>query len=49
MRYVLITKDGKIMMFYILNLAVMYKSLYGGTIFLEDEFDNVEKLDEKAE
>jgi len=49
MKYVLITKDGKIMMFYILNVAVMYKELYGGTIFLEDEFDNVEKLNEEAE
>ena len=49
MKYVLITKDGKIMMFYILNVAVMYKNLCGGSIFLADEFDNVEKVDEKTE
>jgi hypothetical protein len=49
MKYILITKDGKIMMFYILNVAVMYKSLCGGTIFLADEFDNMERVDEKAQ
>lgn len=44
MRYVLITKDGKIMMFYILNVAVMYRKIYGGNIIL----DNLEKIDEKV-
>ena len=49
MKYVLITSTGKIMMFYVLNVAMMYKSLHGGSVFLADDFDNVEKLDEKAQ
>ena len=49
MKYILITRNGKIMMFYILNVAVMYKNLHGGSIFLADEFDNMEKIDEKAQ
>lgn len=48
MKYVLITNDGKIMMFYVLDVAMMYKTLHGGNIFLADAFDNVEKIDEKV-
>ena len=32
MKYVLITKLGQIMPFYILKVAELYLSLYGGTI-----------------
>lgn len=32
MKYVLITKLGKVMPFYILKVAELYLSLYGGTI-----------------
>lgn len=44
MKYVLITKAGKIMVFYILDVAMTYKTIYGGNIVL----DTVEKIDEKV-
>lgn len=36
MKYTLITKAGKIMVFYILDTALMYKTIYGGMIVSND-------------
>ena len=36
MQYTLITKNGKIMQFYIQSVAETYRSLYGGVIVSED-------------
>ena len=33
MRYTLITKDGKVMQFYVESVANTYKGLYGGVVF----------------
>lgn len=41
MKYVLITKFGKVMTFYVQDVAVMYRNIYGGSICVEDTFDNV--------
>lgn len=32
MKYILITKNGKVMQFYIKDVAETYKTIYGGTI-----------------
>lgn len=48
MKYVLITKFGKVMTFYVKDVALMYKNIYGGSICVEDSFDNVEIIDEKV-
>ena len=36
MRYTLITKAGKVRMFYILSVAELYQQLYGGYILPDD-------------
>lgn len=36
MRFTLITKNGKIMQFYVQSVAEMYRNLYGGVIVSED-------------
>jgi len=36
MQYTLITKNGKILQFYIGAVAEMYKKIYGGYIITED-------------
>ena len=36
MQYTLITKNGKIMQFYVQSVAEMYRNLYGGVILSED-------------
>jgi hypothetical protein len=35
MRYTLITKDGKVMQFYVESVANTYKGLYGGVVFTQ--------------
>ena len=35
MEYTLITKDGKIMQFYMESIANTYQSLYGGVVFTQ--------------
>jgi len=35
MRYTLITSQGKIMQFYIEDVANLYQSLYGGVVFCD--------------
>jgi hypothetical protein len=46
MQHTLITKDGKIMMFYILTVAVMYKDLHGGVVITDDVTKTEEILHE---
>ena len=36
MQYTLITKNGKILQFYVKAVAEMYKQIYGGDIVTED-------------
>ena len=36
LKYTLITKAGKIMVFYILDTAMTYKTIYGGVIVTND-------------
>jgi hypothetical protein len=43
MRYTLITRKGKIMMFYIQGVAQTYQTLYGGVIVTEVVMTEVEK------
>ena len=38
MEYTLITKQGRVMQFYILNVAELYQSLNGGVIITKDIF-----------
>jgi hypothetical protein len=35
MEYTLITKDGKVMQFYLESVAKTYKGLYGGVVFTQ--------------
>jgi hypothetical protein len=35
MPYTLITKDGRIMRFYVEGVALLYRDLYGGVLFTE--------------
>jgi hypothetical protein len=35
MRYTLITKDGRVMQFYVESVANTYKGLYGGVVFTQ--------------
>jgi len=36
MNFTLITKNGKIMQFYVQSVAEMYRNLYGGVLVSED-------------
>jgi len=36
MRFTLITKNGKIMQFYVKSVAETYRNLYGGVVVSED-------------
>jgi hypothetical protein len=36
MRFTLITKNGKIMQFYVQSVAEMYRNLYGGVLVSKD-------------
>ena len=36
MRFTLITKNGRIMQFYVQSVAEMYRNLYGGVLVSED-------------
>jgi hypothetical protein len=36
MRYTLITKAGKVRMFYILSVAELYQQIYGGYLLTND-------------
>lgn len=50
MKFVLITRLGKVMTFYVQDVAIMYRNIYGGSICVEDSFENVnvELINEKA-
>jgi len=41
MRFTLITKDGKIMQFYVESVANLYRNLHGGVVFTKQVLDNV--------
>lgn len=44
MQYTLITKNGRIMQFFILEVAELYQVLYGGVIVDNQVFENQETL-----
>ena len=43
MRYTLITKNGKIMQFYIKDVAELYQQINGGVVLTQQILDTVEK------
>lgn len=43
MKYTVITKQGKVMCFYIEDTARMYAQLYAGTVITEAVLDTVEE------
>lgn len=43
MKYTLITRSGKIMSFYIKDMAELYQQLHGGVIVTEAVMNQVEK------
>lgn len=43
MKYTLITRKGKIMSFYIKDMAELYQQLHGGVIVTEAAMNQVEK------
>ena len=43
MKYSLITKTGRIMQFYVLEVAQLYQSLEGGVVFTESVLDTVKQ------
>lgn len=43
MQYTLITKTGKIMQFYLKEVAEMYKVINGGVVFTQQILETVEK------
>jgi hypothetical protein len=45
MRFTLITKNGKIMQFYVEGVAELYRNLYGGVVFTNKVLDNVPECD----
>jgi len=44
MGYTLITKQGKIMQFYIESVANTYKGIYGGVVFSQQILESVDKV-----
>jgi hypothetical protein len=36
MKYTLLLKNGKLLQFYLLSVAEMYKNIYGGVIITDD-------------
>ena len=48
MKITLITKTGKIMNFFMLDMALMYKTLYGGVIVTENVVNTMEMQIEKV-
>ena len=46
MQYTLITKTGKIMRFFVLDMALMYKTLHGGVVVTDDVTKTEEILHE---
>jgi hypothetical protein len=45
MRFTLITKNGKIMQFYVEGVAELYRNLYGGVVITPQVLDNVPECD----
>ena len=43
MKYSLITKNGRIMQFYVLEVAQLYQSFEGGVVFTESVLDTVKQ------
>lgn len=43
MQYTLITKNGKVLQFYLKSVAEMYKNTYGGVVFTQQILDCPEK------
>lgn len=41
MQYTLLTKNGKIMQFYVKSVADLYCNIYGGVVFTQQVLDNV--------
>lgn len=41
MQYTLITKNGKIMQFYVKSVAELYRNLYGCVVFTDKVLDTV--------
>lgn len=48
MKITLFTKTGKIMNFFVLDVALMYKTLYGGVIVTDNIMKTVEMQNEKV-
>lgn len=48
MKYTLITSKGSVMRFYILAMAELYQSLYGGTVFSADILSEVEYVENQG-
>ena len=44
MKYTLITRKGKIMSFYIWDMAELYQQLHGGVIVTDDILETTEQL-----
>lgn len=44
MQYTLITKNGKIMQFYIKDVAELYQQINGGVVLTQQILDTVEKI-----
>jgi hypothetical protein len=45
MQFTLITKNGKIMQFYLESVANLYRDLYGGVVFTQKVIDNIPECD----
>lgn len=39
MQYTLLTKDGKIMQFFVKSVAELYQTIYGGVVITQQVFD----------
>lgn len=44
MKYILITKNGTVMQFYIKSVAELYQSFNGGVIIQDDLFESTETV-----
>ena len=45
MTYTLLTKTGRVMQFYVAEMAATYQRLYGGVVFTQQVIDNTSDYD----